>query len=493
MSVVARQGFKYSVIGYFGFLLGTLSSIFVFPQDTYFYGKIRYIIPTAEMLLPIVVFGLSFSNVKFFERNKADNRHQNFLSLSLLGVSINFLIFLSVFFLFFWIFPSYKTTKLWELKTVVLPLIGVMALATVFNKYISNFKRIAVPNIFENLFPKIASLGAFCLLFYLGASEAISLGFFFFIFVISLGCYIWYANKLEPIKADLRTDYIRKDNYWRTIFSYSLFGFLGNIGNYIAFRVDNFMIGEKIGMDENAVYSILLSVLSFIMIPQMGLNNISAPIISKSIENNQFEELDAFHKKTSLTLFFLGAVLFSCILVGFPWLTYYMPKNGDLIRQGEPVIWILGFSMLIDLATGFNGHIISLSKYYRFNIVIMLFLALLTIGLNHWFIENTELGIVGVAMATAISLSLFNAVKIAFNYIKFKVSPLTMEMVYVMLICTSAITIVLLLPNFSVPFINLVYKPAIVLILIGIGNHFLKIYPLDKYFSRDFIKSLFKF
>ena len=64
MSVVARQGFKYSLIGYFGFLLGTISSVFIFPFDMEFYGKLRYVLPTAEMLLPIVVFGLSFSNVK---------------------------------------------------------------------------------------------------------------------------------------------------------------------------------------------------------------------------------------------------------------------------------------------------------------------------------------------------------------------------------------------------------------------------------------------
>ncbi|VEE11275.1 Uncharacterised protein [Chryseobacterium gleum] len=33
MSVVARQGFKYSIIGYIGFLLGTVSAIFIFPND----------------------------------------------------------------------------------------------------------------------------------------------------------------------------------------------------------------------------------------------------------------------------------------------------------------------------------------------------------------------------------------------------------------------------------------------------------------------------
>jgi hypothetical protein len=99
MSVVARQGVKYSIIGYLGFLLGTFSSIFIFPYDMEFYGKLRYILPTAEILVPIVVFGLSFSNVKFFSRVNADGKHHNMLSLSLLAVVINFLIFSGGYFL----------------------------------------------------------------------------------------------------------------------------------------------------------------------------------------------------------------------------------------------------------------------------------------------------------------------------------------------------------------------------------------------------------
>ena len=66
MSVVARQGIKYSIIGYLGTLLGIISAIFIFPHNMEFYGKLRFILPTAEMFIPIVVFGLSFSNVKFF-------------------------------------------------------------------------------------------------------------------------------------------------------------------------------------------------------------------------------------------------------------------------------------------------------------------------------------------------------------------------------------------------------------------------------------------
>lgn len=492
MSVVARQGFKYSLIGYFGFLLGTFAALFVFPFDMEYYGKLRFIMPAAEMLLPIVVFGISFSNVKFFNRAKEAGRHQNFLWLSLLAVVINFLIFTAGFFLFFTIFPDLKKLNIWEMKRLILPLMLVLALSAVLNKYISNFKRIVVPNIFENLFPKLANLGAFCLFFWLGVSEKGSYAFFFGMFLMALAGYFIYANNLEKLRPDFRTDFVRSGGLLRDVFSYSLFGFLGNIGNYIAFRVDNFMISEFLNFEANGVYSIIISILSFILIPQMGLYNISAPIINKTIEENNFEELDRFHKRTSLSLFFLGAVLFSCILAGFPYLTHFI-RNGEQLREAEPVIWILGSAMLFDLATGFNGHIISLSKYYRFNIVVMLFLAITTIVLNYFFIKNTTLGIVGVALATAISLTLFNLIKIAFNYWRFRVLPLTIEMVYASIICTLAITVAILLPTFKNSFLNLLLKPGVVLVLVFVGNHFLKIYDTSPYLNKAFLRSLIKF
>lgn len=491
MSVVARQGFKYSIIGYIGFLLGTVSAIFIFPNDFEFYGKLRYILPSAEFLVPFVVMGISYSNVKFFHKVDQDGKKQNMLSLSLLAVFINFLIFSLIFFILPYVYPKFKLTEAWRAKEIILPLVLILSFCAIFNKYTSNYKRIVVSNIFDNLFPKIANLGAFCLFFYFAASQKISFAFFFGIFALMLFGYIRYTNKLDKINLDFSTDYFKKDGFWKEFFNYSFFGFLGTFGNYLA--INSLMIGEYLGMEENGIYATLYALISLISIPQLGLFNVSAPIISKNLADGDMEGLDKFHKKTSLTLYFLGAVLFSCIVVGFPYLTYFMPKNGILLREYQPVVWIWGSAVLVDLATGFNGNIISLSKYYKFNIVVMLLLAGLTIGLNLYFIKNTELKLSGIALSTAISLTTYNVIKIIFNYVMFKVSPLTIEMIFVSIICTLAVTVAIVLPNFDSNFINMIYKPAIVLILIFIGNYFTKIFPIEDYLNKNFIKSIFKF
>lgn len=494
MSVVARQSFKYSIIGYLGFLLGTFSTLFIFTSDLEYFGKLRFILPVAQMLMPIVIFGLSYSNVYFFGRAKEAGKEQNFLSISLLMVFVNFLIFSLGFYAFFYLFPDFqKDLEVWNMKRLILPLILVLSLSAVLNKYISNYKRIVVPNIFENLFPKIANLGAFCLFFYIGLPEKLSYAFFFAVFVLAFFGYIFYTNKLEKLKPDFSISYFKKDNLWKEVLNYSFYGFLGNLGSFLALNISNYMIGERLGFEENGIYSTVFSIVQLISIPAMGLYNISAPIISKHFAEHTIKELDVYYKKTSLSLFFLGLVLFSCIAVGYPYLTEFMPKAGKSLLEAQPLIWVIGFALLFELATGFNSHIISMSKFYRFNIYVMLFLALLTTVLNLYFINNTSLGILGIAISYAISLTSFNLAKIIFNYMKFRVSPFTIEMLYSVILATLAISFAIILPDFSYQLLNLFYKPALVLFIFFVGNHFMKIYPLEKYLTKDFFKSIFKF
>ena len=122
----------------------------------------------------------------------------------------------------------------------------------------------------------------------------------------------------------------------------------------------------------------------------------------------------------------------------------------------------------------------------------MLFLAITTIVLNYLFLTRTQLGIIGIAMATAISLTLFNMIKIYFNYWKFKVFPLTIEMMYMLIICTLAITLAIMLPETKSNLLNLLYKPTFVLTIIFGANHVMKIFPVEDYLNKKFFKSIFK-
>lgn len=496
MSVVARQSFKYSIVGYLGFLLGTISAIAIFPADMEFYGKLRYVFSAAEIVMPFVVFGLSYATQKYYFIAEKSNKHQNLISLTLLGVFLNYLLFIALYYGINFIFPDIRNWNFfkdfWDYQYIIIPLIIILSLSQVYNKYISNYKRIVIPNVFENIFPKVANLGAFILFFYLDFSENTALYLFLGVCFLGLVGYMYYLNTLEKTKPDFSLDFVKKDKLWREILNYGFFGFLGNIGNYLSFRIAGYMIPGYLSFEDNGVYATIIAITSLLTVPQMGLSNIATPIINQQLENNETKELNLFHQKTSLSLLFLGLTLFACVLVGYPYLTHLM-QNGRLLRMAEPVLWITGIGLMFDLATGFNGQIISMSRYYRINIVMTLFLALVNIGLNYYFLVFTHLGLIGVALASTTALILYNILKISFNIWKFKVHPFSIEMLFALLLCIIATTIVILIPEFESNLLNLFFKPFVVLLIIFIGNLFLKIIPLDKYLKKDFFKSILKF
>src|SRR5690606_33993283 len=153
-----------------------------------------------------------------------------------------------------------------------------------------------------------------------------------------------------------------------------------------------------------------------------GLFVIYAPKISAYLKNNSFEELGKKYIETAKLLFFIGAILYTSVVLGIDSFFRMLPTYDKLV-DSIPIIMLLGFNVLFNMSTGFNSEIISYSKYYRFNIVAILILSVVNIFLNLFFLTQTNLGIIGVAYASLIAMISFNCSKLIFIYKKFKIQP----------------------------------------------------------------------
>ena len=122
--------------------------------------------------------------------------------------------------------------------------------------------------------------------------------------------YVLYTNKLEKYSSDFSTDFVKKTNFgkksWITV-SMDFRKFRKFLGTEY-FQLHDW---EKSFLRRKRNLQHGFSVVQLISIPSMGLYNISAPIISKHFADDTIKELVMFTIKTSLSLFFLGLVLFS--------------------------------------------------------------------------------------------------------------------------------------------------------------------------------------
>jgi len=185
-----------------------------------------------------------------------------------------------------------------------------------------------------------------------------------------------------------------------------------------------------------------------------------APIISNYLKSGNFKDLDIKYKEIARLLFFIGALLYSCIFLGIEDLFRLLPAY-EKLKDTIPVITVLGFSVLINMATGFNGEIITYSKYYRFNLVAILVLILINVSLNLYFIYYTDFGIMGVAYASFIAMTLFNISKLLFIYKKFGLLPFDKSFAKMGLLFALSCAVIYHLPNSHSYLINLVYKTGL--------------------------------
>lgn len=160
----------------------------------------------------------------------------------------------------------------------------------------------------------------------------------------------------------------------------------------------------------------------------------------------------------------IGLGLFVWIWAVLPYIFQIMP-NTDVMEEGEYVVFFLGLALVWDMMTGVNGEIIMYSKYYRFNLYLTLFLALVNILGNLYLIR--EYGITGAAMATCFSFFLFNLVKLLFVKIKFGFQPLSYMLIPVVAFSIGSLFISRWLPDTESSWINLFYKGAVFIGLYG--------------------------
>jgi O-antigen/teichoic acid export membrane protein len=170
------------------------------------------------------------------------------------------------------------------------------------------------------------------------------------------------------------------------------------------------------------------------------------------------------YRKSSLNMTIIGAGLFFMIWTVLPYIFTMMP-NSDLMQEGRYVVFFLGLAQVFDMMTGVNGEIISYSRYYRFTLYLTLFLAVINILTNLLFIPMY--GLAGSALATCISLFLFNVVKLVFIQVKFKFHPFTSRLFPVIAFVLAAWLITRALPEVGSNVINLFYKSAVFTLLYG--------------------------
>lgn len=482
---VTKQVFWFSLTSYLGVAIGIVSTLYIYPENPELLGIIRTIESYSQLIFPIILIGASQALVHFYPTLSDENKNRLFL-YSLYSVLINSVLAFGCLALVFSLFDFEFKNLVW----IALPLGISIAFNEVFKRQSLNLQKIAIPSFFEKIIPKIT----LPLIFILVGIHFIQEKQGIWLFVFSYGLILFltgiYTLKKDKTRLDFGFRNVFKDISKKEYFRYSLFAFTGSLGSLLAFRIDTLMLGYLgYSMEDVGIYNIGVLIASTLIIPATGIFAINSPVVSELVKENKIKDLSIKYQENAKLLFAIGAILYSCVFLGVNDLFSLLPAKENLLKS-VPTLLVLGLGMVINMGTGFNSEIITFSKYYRFNVIAILVMIALNIGLNLLFVLVFDMGMVGVAYSSFISISVFNLLKTFYIRQKFGILPFDRKYLQLFLVIISVGTLIYFLPNLTFDFWNLVLKSGLCLILNLVLIYRLKlVYQLNRFIEFNLTRN----
>nr|WP_288931454.1 polysaccharide biosynthesis C-terminal domain-containing protein [uncultured Allomuricauda sp.] len=419
MGVVLKQSIQNTAVTYLGFFFGAINTLFLYTKilpDQY-YGLVTFVLASGAILMPLMAFGVHNTMVKYYS-NHQDSEKDGFFTLMLLIPLLGILPMTLVGLIWYnpigdWVSQVNPMVKdyLWYVFFVGLA----MGYFEVFYSWTKVHLKSVFGNFMKEVFARIG-VSILLLLFYF---DVISLDIFFKCLV---GLYLLrtvvikiYAFSLRMPKLDFNFPPHTKE-----ILSYSFLIILGGSAALILLEIDKVMLNQFISIENVAYYGVSVYIATVIIVPSRAMHQITYPLTAELLNTHNDVGLDKLYKKTSLTLFIASGILFVLIILNLNDLYLMLPEN---YRNGFTIVFLIGLAKVMDSLLGNINSILYNSKYYKTVLIFGVCLAALTILLNYILIP--KLGLEGAALASFVSIFIFNLVKLIFVRMKFGILPFT--------------------------------------------------------------------
>ncbi|MFV8372791.1 lipopolysaccharide biosynthesis protein [Flavobacterium sp. LB2P6] len=435
MGIVLNQSLKNTIITYLGFGIGAINTLYLYPffLGTVFYALTNYILSWANIIMPLLAFGMQNTLVKFYTQYKTEEERSKFLSFTVL-IPLLLCIPLVLIGLFFFEPISLYLSKENPVVKDYLWLIPFIGLSMAYFEIFYAWARVHMHSVFGN-FVKEVGLRLFSLFALIGVYyKWISVVEFIYataiIYFLAFIITMFYAFHIKKPIFQFSIPQNVKD-----VLVYTFFIILSGSVAVMLLDIDKIMLNQYIKIENIAYYSVATYIASVIAVPSRAMHQITYPITAKLMHENKHDELNDLYKKTSINLQVVGGFVMLCIFVNINQLYVMVPKE---YSGGILVVFLIGISKYFDLILGNNNAIIFNSKYYRMVLFLGLLLVFLTVGLNMFFIPRYA--ITGTAVATLMSITLYSLAKLLFVVKRMHLYPFTKETLY-----SLAITFVLFL------------------------------------------------
>ncbi|WP_017732992.1 lipopolysaccharide biosynthesis protein [Nafulsella turpanensis] len=465
MGIVVKQTIRSSFITYLGALIGYVNVIWLFPRflEPDQIGLLRALQDLALLLAPFAALGLNAGIIRYAPQFK-DRQLHAFITFTFLSSLLSIGLFSLIFYIFQkeLLSPFLENAPLVaEYGEVAMVLVVVMVLTYLLEAFSRSQLNIVLPNFVREIC--IRAFTTVSILLFIWYWRDLEMLIYSLIGVYGLSFFILTFSLFSGSGLRINTDFkFLEKPFIKEFARYAFYTFLGSSGVMIVQKVDSLMVTSLLGAYENGIYTTAFFIAVIIEMPNRAILQITVPLLSRAFEKQDLKEVNTLYTEAAINQLLIGLLLFTGIVINLPNLFALMPK-GDEFANGTWVVILIGLGKLMDILAGVNGEIIVLSRYYRFNLIAVGILALLTILFN--FLLIPEFGLTGAAFASMAAIIFYNIVKYIFVYRKFNIQPFTFRTLKALIVGGIILAVGLLLPRMESAWLDLVLRSAVVSVL----------------------------
>ena len=433
MGIIARQSFYNILSILFAFALGGINTIVFYPRimGPEFHGLIGALLANSNIIQPLFAYGIQFTVIKYYSACRTKREQDNLLVFSVLLPLIVILPLVGLVYQFDSIsaFVFSEDSPAGDFLFLIFSIATATAYFEIFYSWLRIQKKTVLGNFLKEVYQRVM-ITVLLTLYFLGWLDfddfiiALIVGYFLrLLLIVSYALWVYRPEVHWELPRNLKI-----------LLRYCSYIFLTGFSASIILDLDKSMIEQLLKPEYVSFYMVAIFIAAVIDAPSRAMVQIVSPMVAEALNTKDKVRLEELLKRSSLNLLLVSGLLFVLITTNlddiYRLIELLNAQKG--YAAGLPIILLISFSKLFSASLGCLNNIITNSEYYRYLLFFSVAAASLAVILNIQFIQNY--GFVGAALATLIVVILFNFLKIALVYYKFKIHPFGIKSIWVLLL-----------------------------------------------------------
>jgi O-antigen/teichoic acid export membrane protein len=228
------------------------------------------------------------------------------------------------------------------------------------------------------------------------------------------------------------------------------------------------------GTAKAGIFGLAAILTSVIQAPQRAIISASISHISKAWKEKNMALLQKIYQRSSI-----NQLIFSCAIFLLIWMNFTdAVKTFGLKPSYMDAAWvffILGMTRIIDMGTGLNAQIIVTSNFWKFELFSGIILIVIMLPLT--YILAKSYGIIGPAIGSLVSITIYNIIRIIFLWKKFKLFPFTIQSLQTILFASACYGISYFVFRHMTGFTGMILRSLVFILLYAAGVVYMKLSP----------------